>query len=125
MGMQTRAMVEAHHVEGEANQELTNNPGQAQSTPDPAMNPTVDLHRTQKESIKEFVRQQGTIALDWYVPNFCKNSSRRFCERLPIKTKQGTILFKYLPLSEYFHTSIFELDLIMGQVYTYHTLQRT
>ena len=64
IGMQTRAMAKAHCIESEAKQELTNNPEQAQGSPDPAMNPTVDLHRTKKESIKEFVRQQGTITLD-------------------------------------------------------------
>ena len=69
--VQTRAMAEAQCVEGEANWELTNNPEQAQGAPDPAMNPTVDLHGTKEEGIKEFVQQQGMITLDWYVPNFC------------------------------------------------------
>ena len=45
-------------MEGEAN------PEQVQGTPNPAMNPTVDLHRAKEETIKEFVRQQGTITLD-------------------------------------------------------------
>ena len=70
-GVQTRAMAEAQHVEGVTNQGLTNYPEQAQGTPNPAMNPTVNLYRTKEEAIKEFIRQQATIALDWYVPNFC------------------------------------------------------
>ena len=70
-GIQTRAMTEAQHIEGETNRELTNNPEQTQGAQNPAMNPTVDLHKTKEEAIKEFIRQQGTIALDWYVPNFC------------------------------------------------------
>ena len=53
--IQTRAMAEAQCVEGEADWELTNNPEQAQGAPNPAMNPTVDLHRTKEEAIKEFV----------------------------------------------------------------------
>ena len=53
-----RAMAETQCMEGEAN------PEQAQGTPNPAMNPTVDLHRAKEETIKEFVRQQGTITLD-------------------------------------------------------------
>ena len=69
-GIQTRAMTEAQCIEGEANRELANNQGQTQGSPNPAMNPTVDLHKAKEEAIKEFVRRQGTIALDWYVPNF-------------------------------------------------------
>ena len=54
-GIQTRAMAEAQCAEGEANRELTNNPEQAQGAPNPAMNPTVDLHRTKEEAIKDSV----------------------------------------------------------------------
>ena len=54
-GVQTRAMSEAQCVESEANWEMTNNPEQTQGAPDPAINPTVDLHRTKEEAIKEFV----------------------------------------------------------------------
>ena len=62
IGMQTRAMAKAHCIESEAKQELTNNPEQAQGSPDPAMNPTVDLHRTREEAIKEFVTTNTTSA---------------------------------------------------------------
>ena len=64
-GVQTRAMAEAQCIENEAN------PEQVQGAPNPAMNPTADLHKTREEAIKEFVRQQDTIALDWYVLDFC------------------------------------------------------
>ena len=114
-GVQTRAMTETQCVEGEANRTLTNNPEQTQVTPNPAMNPTVDLHRTKEEAIKDFVRQQGTIALDWYVPNFYNTLvGDLITKRLPIETTQGKILFNCPPLSEYFHTSIFKLDLTTG-----------
>ena len=43
-GVQTRAMTEAQQMEAEANGEVTNNLEQAQGIPNPAMNPTVDLH---------------------------------------------------------------------------------
>ena len=69
-GVQTRAMTEAQHMEDGAQRQLANNPEQVQSTnpvaaagqwtlnPDaqnPAMNPTVDLHKTDDEIIKEFI----------------------------------------------------------------------
>ena len=115
VGVQTRAMTEAQCIEGEANRELTNNLEQTQSTPNPAMNPTVDLHKTKEEAIKEFIRQQGTIALDWYVPNFYNTQvGDLITERLPIETTRGKILFNCPLLSEYFHTSTFELDLTTG-----------
>ena len=121
-GVQARAMAEAQCIEGEANRELNNNPEQAQDAPNPAMNPTVDLHRTKEEAIKEFVRQQGIIALDWYVPNFYNTRvGELIMERLPIGTTQGRILFNCPPLSEYFCTSTFELDLTTGQVFTFLT----
>ena len=47
--IQMRAMAVAQHLEGEAN------PQQAQGTSNPAMNPTVKLHKTKEETIKEFV----------------------------------------------------------------------
>ena len=46
-GVQTRTM--AQHIENEVN------PEQLQGTPNPAMNPTVELHKTKEEAIKEFV----------------------------------------------------------------------
>ena len=55
-GIQTTAMTEAQHIEGEANRELANNQEQTQGAPNPAMNPTVDLHKAKEEAIKKFVR---------------------------------------------------------------------
>ena len=84
------------------------------------MNPTVDLHKTKEEAIKEFVKQQGTITLDWYVPNFCNTQvGDLITQRIPIETTRGRILFNCPSLSEYFHTSTFELDLTTGQEHTY------
>ena len=83
--VQTRAMTEAQRMEDGAQRQLGNNPervqgtnpvtatGQGTANPDvqhPAMNPTVDLHKTDDEIIKEFVRRHSAIGLDWYVPNF-------------------------------------------------------
>ena len=46
-GIQTRAMTQ--HIENEAN------PEQLLGAPNPAMNPTVEPHKTKEEAIKEFV----------------------------------------------------------------------
>ena len=113
-GIQMRAMAKAQCIENGAN------PEQVQGTPNPAMNPMVDLHKTKEEAIKEFVRKQGTIALDWYVPDFCNTRvGDPIEERLPIETTEGRILFSCPPLSEFFKTSNFELDLRIGRVYTF------
>ena len=58
IGIQTRAVTEAQCMDDGA-QRLN-----------PVMNPTVDLHKTDDEVIKEFVRRHAAIGLDWYVPNF-------------------------------------------------------
>ena len=54
-GVQTRAMTEAQCIESKANKELANNLEQLEGAPNPAMNPTVDLHKAKEEAIKEFV----------------------------------------------------------------------
>ena len=106
-GVQTRAITEAQWTEAEANREVTNNPEQVQGTPTPAMNPTVDLHRAKEDAIKEFIRKQGKITLDWYVPNFHNSQvGDLITERLPIEMTGGRILFNCPPLSEFFHTSM-------------------
>ena len=46
-GIQMRAM--AQHIDNEAEAE------QLQGAPNPDMNPTVELHRTKEDAIKEFV----------------------------------------------------------------------
>ena len=86
----------------------------------PSYNPTVELHKTKEEAIKEFVQQHGTIALDWYVPDFCNTRVGDLIkERLLLETTEGRILFSCPPLREFFKTSNFELDLRTGWVYTY------
>ena len=111
-GVQMRAM--AQHIENEADTE------QLQGLPNPDMNPTVELHKTKDEAIKEFVRKNGTIALDWYVPDFCNTRIGDLIEqRLLLETTEGRILFSCPTLSEFFKTSNFELDLKTGWVYTY------
>ena len=113
-GVQTRAMAEAQCMENKAN------PDQLQNTLNPAMSPTVDLHRTKEEAIKEFVQQHGTISLDWYIPDFHNTRIGDLIrERLPIETTEGRILFSCAPLSEFFKTSNFELYLRTGKVYTF------
>ena len=111
-GVQTRAM--AQHVDNEAN------PEQLQRAADPAMNPTVELHRSKEEAIEEFVRQHGTIALDWYVPDLCNTRVGNLIKkRLQLETMKGRILFRSPALSEFFKTSNFELNLRTGGESTY------
>ena len=137
IGVQTRAMTEVQCMEDGAHRELVNNQEQVQGanpitamgqetlnpgTQNPAMNPTVDLRKANDEAIKELIRRQGTISLDWYVPNFCNTQVGDLVkERLPIETTRGRILFNCPPLSEYFYTSTFKLDLTTGRVYTFLT----
>ena len=107
MGVQTRAMAQCTDSEP---QEMQNQ----------NVNPTVELYKSKDESIKDFVRKHGTIALDWYVPNFSNTRVGDLIEqRLPIKTADGRIVFSCPTLSEFFRTSNFELDLKTGQVFTY------
>ena len=130
VGIQTRAMTEAQRTEDGAQRELDNNQEQAQGTNpttgqetlNPTMNPTVDLHRTDHIVIEEFVKRQGTIGLDWYVPDFCNTQVGVLIKnRLPVCATRGRIIFNCPPLSEFFSTSNFELDLATGQVYTFLT----
>ena len=100
-GLQTRAM--AQHTDSEP-----------QETQNQNVNPTVELYKSKDESIKDFVRKHGTIALNWYVPNFSNTRVGDLIEqRLPIKTADSRIVFSC------FRTSNFELDLKTGQVFTY------
>ena len=95
-GVQTRAM--AQHMENEPHE-----------PPNQDRNPTVELHKTKDESIKEFVRKNGTISLDWYVPDFSNTRVGDLMEqRLPLETTEGRILFSCPVLSEFFKTSNFE-----------------
>ena len=78
---QTRAM--AQRVDNETNPEQ-------QRAMDPAMNPTVELHRTKEDAIEEFVRQHGTINLDWYVPDLCNTRVGDLIKkRLQLETMEG------------------------------------
>ena len=106
-GVQTRAMA----------QRMENEPHEP---PNQDTSPTVELYKTKDDSIKEFVRRNGTISLDWYVPDFSNTRVGDLIEqRLPLKTTEGRILFSCPTLSEFFKTSNFELDLKTGRVYTY------
>ena len=106
-GVQTRAMAQCSD----------NKPQEIQNQD---MNPTVELHKTKDNSIKEFVRKNGTITLDWYVPDFSNTRVGDLIEqRVPIETPEGKIVFSCPTLSEFFRTSNFELDLTTGQVSTY------
>ena len=106
-GVQTRAMAQC----------TENDP---HKPPNQDTNSTVELHKSKDESIKEFMRRSGTIALDWYVPDFSNTRVGYLIEqRLPLETTEGRILFSCPTLSEFFRTSNFELDLKTGRVYTY------
>ena len=85
-GVQTRAM--AQWVDNKAN------PEQLQRVADPAMNPTVELHRTKEDAIKEFVWQHSTINLDWYVPDLCNTRVGDLIKKsLQLETMEVRILF--------------------------------
>ena len=112
IGVQTRAM--AQQVDNEAN------PEQLQKAIGQTMNPTVELHGTKEDAIKEFVRQHGTINLDWYVPDLCNTRVGELIEkRLQLETMEGRIKFSSPALKDFFKTSNFELNLRTGQVFTY------
>ena len=104
----------AQRVDNEAN------PEQGQKRTDQATAPTIELHRTKEDTIKEFVRQHGTINLDWYVPDLCNTRVGELIEkRLQIETTEGRILFSSPALNKFFKTSNFELNLQTGEVFTY------
>ena len=84
IGVQTRAM--AQRVDNEEN------PEQVQKTTDQATTPTIELHRTKEDTIKEFVRQHGTINLEWYVPDLCNTRVGDLIEkRLQLGTTENGI----------------------------------
>ena len=112
IGVQTRAM--AQWVDNEAN------PEQVQKTMDQATTPTVELHRTKEDTIKEFIQQHSIISLDWYVPDLCNTRVGDLIEkRIQLGTTEGRILFSSPTLKEFFKTSNFELNLQTGEVLTY------
>ena len=112
IGVQTRAM--AQWVDNETN------PEQVQKAMDQVTTPTVELHRTKEDTIKEFIRQHGTISLDWYVPDLCNTRVGNLIEkRLQLGPMEGRILFSSPALNEFFKTSNFELNLQTGEVLTY------
>ena len=111
IGVQTRAM--AQWVDNKAN------PEQGQKRTDQATTPTIELHRTKEHTIKEFIRQHGTINLDWYVPDLCNTRVGKLIEkRLQLETTEGRILLSPA-LNEFFKTSNFELNLQTGEAFTY------
>ena len=96
----------AQRVDNEAN------PEQGQRRTDQATAPTIELHRTKEDTIKEFVQQHGTINLDWYVPDLCNTTVGKLIDkRLQIDTTEGRILFSSPALNEFFKTLNFELNL--------------
>ena len=104
----------AQQVDNEAN------PEQLQRAIDPAMNPTVELHRTKEDTMEEFIQQHSTISLDWYVPDLCNTRVGNLIKkRLQLETMEGRILFSSPALSQFFKTSNFELKLKTGRVFTY------
>ena len=91
------------------------NPTPEQAALDPTMNPTVELNKNNNLIIEEFVRRQGAIDFDWYVPDFCNTWVGVLIKnRIKCNTTRGRILFNCHPLNEFFPTSTFELDLTTG-----------
>ena len=96
------------------------NPEELQRAMDPAMNNTVELHRTKEDPIEELVQHHGTINLDWYVPDLCNTRVGNLIKkRLQLETMEGRILFSSPALSEFFKTSNLEINLKTGRVFTY------
>ena len=135
LGVQTRSMANAQHIEEETSNQLeqkqvemnTDNLGIARDNLTPnldqqnaALNPTVKLTRTDADNIEEYIRRHSDIGLDWYVPNLSNTRVRDVIKhRLPISTGRGKILFNCPHLRKFFTTSTFEVDLTTGQVYMY------
>ena len=116
-------MTEAQHIEGEVQRAMDNNQegGQraVQNTGeiarDPAMNPVVEIHKSDDLIIEEYVQRQGAIGLDWYVPDFANAQVKCLIrDRVKCTTQKGRILFTCPPLNKFFPTSTFELDLATG-----------
>ena len=137
LGVQTRAMTDAQCTEGETPNEPEplqiqvnrNNSEIVQDQPTPklhqqnqqnaALDPTVELTRTDTNDIEENVRRHSGISLEWYVPNLIDTCVRDLVgDRIPISTGRGEILFNVPWLKEFYTTSTFELDLISGRVHT-------
>ena len=113
VGIQTRAMTEAQCTEGEVQRAMDNNqegaqganPTTGQAALDPTMNPTVELHKNDDIVIKEYVKRQGGIGLDWYVPDFANTQERVLIKnRVKCNMQRGRILFNCPPLNKFFPT---------------------
>ena len=86
------------------------------------MNPVVEIHKNEEVIIEEYIQCQGEIGLDRYVPDFKNTQVKTLIkERVKCIMQRGRILFIYPPLSEFFPTSTFELDLATGCIYTFLT----
>ena len=87
------------------------------------MNLVVEIHKNDDIIIEEYIRCQGGIGLDWYVPDFANTQVGTLIrERVKCTTQRGKILFTCPPLNESFPTSTFELDLATGRIYAFLTL---
>ena len=103
-GVQTRAMAQRTDSE-------------PQETQNQNVNPTVELYKSKDESIKDFVRKHGTIALDWYVPNFSNSRVGDLIEQwLPTETVDGRIVFSCPTLSEFFVKDPFDPDFLRNML---------
>ena len=107
VGVQTRSMADAQRIEEEIPNQIehqpvqmnTDNPAIASDHPKPnlnqqnaAMNPTVELTRTDADNIEEYIRGHSDIGLDWYVPDLSNTHVRDIIKnRIPINTGRGKI----------------------------------
>ena len=113
IGVQTRAM--ALRVDNESKPRASD-----KRATDQAATPAIELHRTKEDTIKEFVRQHGTINLNWYVPDLYNTRVGELIEkRLQQETTEGRILFSSPALNKFFKTSNLQLNLQTGEVSTY------
>ena len=78
-----------------------------------ALNPVVELTRTDVDNMEEYIRRHGEIGLDWYVPDIRNTHVKDLIKtRLQIETGKGKILFNCPQLRDLFSCSNFELDLV-------------
>ena len=136
-GVQTRAMVDTQHKEGQTSNtqeqqpvpEATNNSTPARENPtpnldpqNPALNPVVELTSIETDNMMEYIRTFSNINLDWYVPDLMNTRVRDMIKnRLPTHTGRNYITVTCPMLKDFFDTSTFEIDLKSGRVSTFQT----
>ena len=130
-GVQTRSMMDAQCNNPEQLQVPENNPTPAAGDPtptpnldpqNPALNPVVELTGIETDNLTEYVRTSSETNLDWYVPDLMNTHVKDMIKnRLPTRTSRNHITVTYPMLKDFLSTSMFEIDLRTGKVFTFQT----